>query len=135
MTRQPKQRICLPIARSYVFAGFEPGRPLWFNLFKDIPNVRGVVHVRGCPLRIPGKDMQTLIRSTASGLDAPEAERFMRTHLEFKAGDDVRVVGASPFEGWTVPVVSIKDGFAEIAVELFGSARSVNIPLYDLEPA
>lgn len=133
MSRQPKQRICLPVARSYVFAGFEPGEPLWFNLFKDVPNVRGVVHVRGRPLRIPGKDMQTLIRSTASGMDAPDVERFMRTHHEFKAGDSVRVAAISPFEGWTVPVVSIKDGFAEIAVELFGSVRHVEMPLYDLE--
>lgn len=135
LTRQPKQRICQPIARSYVFAGFEPGQRLWFNLFRDVPNVRGVVHIQGRPLCIPGRDMQTMIRATASGMDAPEAERFMRTHQEFKVGDDVKIVGASAFEGWTVPVVSIGDGFAEIHVELFGSIRSVDVPLYDLEPA
>lgn len=134
MTRQPRQRVLQPVARSYVFAGFEPGQALWFNLFRDVPNVRGAVHTQGAPLRIPGRDMQTLIRATASGMDVSEVGEFLRLGHDFTVGDQVRVV-SGPFEGWTVPVVSMRDGFAELAIQMFGGLRSVDVSFLDLARA
>ncbi|MBB4004466.1 transcription termination/antitermination protein NusG [Aurantimonas endophytica] len=132
--RLPKQPVRFAVAPRYVLAGFEPGRPLWFNLFA-LPCISGAVGIDGAPIMLPTKEVVKLIRRTATGVNAPEAQRFMRTHHEFGVGDDVRVVDG-PFEGMVVPVVGIAQGLARLEMKLFGGAvDDVRVPLDYLEAA
>ncbi|WP_170923150.1 transcription termination/antitermination protein NusG [Fulvimarina manganoxydans] len=133
-TRQPKQEFCFPLAPRYLFAGFTPGRPLWFDLF-SLPCISGVVGIDGRPMPIVRKDMTRLVRKTATGINAPEAQKFMRTHHEFSVGDVVRVMDG-PFEGLSVPVVEITGGLARLCLSLFGGAvDGVEVRLDWLEAA
>jgi len=133
--REPKRAVRFAVSPRYVLAGFKPGAPLWFDLF-SLPVVSGVVGgMDGRPLLLPNREVLRLIRRTATGINAPDAQRFMRTHHEFAVGDDVRVMDG-PFEGMVVPVVGIGTGLARLGMNLFGGAvDGVELPLDMLEAA
>lgn len=133
--RLPKREVRMAVAPRYVLAGFERGRPLWFRLF-NLPCISGVVAgLDGRPMLLPNKEVRRLIRRTATGLNAPEAQKHMRTHREFSVGDDVRVMDG-PFDGMVVPVVAIGGGFARLGMTLFGGAvDDIRVPLDVLEAA
>lgn len=130
-----KELFSFAAAPRYVFAGFEAGVPLWFDLFA-LPNVSGVVGgLDGRPLRLPNPEMGALIRKTGGGINAPEVQKNMRTHHEFMPGDIAEVV-AGPFEGMRVPVHSIAGLRATVILELFGGAvQEVDMPLDSLQAA
>ena len=116
------------VAPRYVFAGFRPGLPLWFDLF-NLPVISAVVGISGTPVQIPAPAMRALLRSTGSGLNSPAAHRFMHTHHEFAEGDLVEVIDG-PFAGQTVPVKSIAGNKAKVALALFGGlVDELEVPL------
>lgn len=122
-----------PLLVRYVFAGFIPGVPAWFDLF-SLPIIQGCVGVDGEPSRIDNASMERLIRKYRNGLQRPNEERFMRTHAEFKAGDLVKVC-EGPFEGMVVPVIEISDHMAMLQVDFLGTGRRIKIDAYSLEAA
>jgi transcription antitermination factor NusG len=123
-----------PLAPRYVFAGFKPGVPLWFDLFA-LPVVSGAVCICDRPMRLPTGEVVKMIRKLGGGLNAAEAARFMRTHHEFAVGDTVEVT-AGPFEGMRVPVVSISGPRARVLLSLFGGAvDTIDMALDDLQAA
>ncbi|WP_185982666.1 transcription termination/antitermination protein NusG [Aureimonas mangrovi] len=122
------------VAPRYIFAGFKPGTPLWFDLF-NLPLIHAAVGINGTPKPVPTVAMAQLLRKTGGGLSAPDAHRFMKTHHEFAAGDEVEVTGG-PFSGWKVPVKEINGGTATVIVQLFGGAvETLDLPLELLEAA
>lgn len=123
-----------PIAPRYVFAGFEPGVPLWFELF-NLPIVSGVVGLEGEPAQIPAAAMVAFMQKTGGGLNAPSVQRFMRTHHEFRAGDRVEIT-EGPFAGMEVPVKAIEGHKATVLMQLFGGAvDEVEMPVEILAAA
>ena len=134
-TRQPKEPFSYPVAPRYVFVGIDRRRSDAWNVLR-LPCVQGVVGgLDGRPLQLVTKEMVRLIRRTATGINAPEAQKFMRTHHEFAVGDIVRVMDG-PFEGLSVPVVEITGGLARLGLSLFGGAvDGVEVRLDWLEAA
>ena len=116
-----------------VFVGFEPGVPLWFDIFL-IPCISSVVGINGKPMRLDNKGMSNLITKWANGIQRPKEEKHMETGKEFKAGDVVRIVDG-PFDGMTVPVTSIRGSEARVFLELFGVQHEVAISTWALEAA
>ena len=129
---KPKEPRAFTMFPGYLFAGFEPGVPLWFNLFTENNHVKSVVGDRGVPYRLPVAQIRRQIEMYADGLVRPQSERFMQSGKEFKAGDQV-LVADGPFEGLSVKVESIKGGNAKMFVELFGSPQLVTIATDKLE--
>lgn len=123
-----------PLTPRYLFAGFDQGVPLWFNLF-NLPVISGVVGIADEPMPIPVAAMCEFITKTGGGMNAPEVQKFMRTHREFKVGDLVEIVD-SPFDGLKVPVHSIEGNRAKVVLELFGGqVDSIEIALDKLVAA
>lgn len=122
-----------PIAPRYVFAGFPRGTPLWFDLFA-LPNISGVVGLEDDPTRIRSGAMVKFITKTGGGLNAPEAQRFMRTHHEFSVGQMVEVIDG-PFKDHKIRVVAIRGAKAALMLELFGQEREVEVPMINLQAA
>lgn len=120
------------VAPRYVFGGFD-ACPLWFDLFA-LPNVSGVVGFLDEPARIPSHAMARLIRKTGGGLNAPQVQKFMRTHHEFSLGQVVEIIGG-PFEGRKVPVVELSGARAKVLVELFGTDTPIEVPTDLLQAA
>lgn len=121
------------IAPRYVFAGFPPGVPLWFELFR-LHIITGVVGLSGEPTRLPAASMIKLITHTAHGVNAPAVQKFMRTHHEFAVGQTVEVLDG-PFKDRKVPVVAIRGAKAAIMLELFGVQQEVDIAMDMLQAA
>ena len=122
-----------PLVPGYVFVGFVPDVPLWFDLF-SIPIILGCVGINGEPRQIGSKPMTKMLRKFRNGLTRPDEEKFMETYKEFKTGQKVRVV-KGPFEGVEVPVVDIVGRHARVLIELFGIQKEIEIPANILEPA
>lgn len=117
----------------YLFTGFPPGIPLWFNLF-NLPLIKGVVGLEKEPSRIPSEGMVRLITKTAVGINAPAAQKYMRTHHEFAIGQTVEVIDG-PFEGRKVPVVAIRGSKAAVMLQLFGAEQEIDIAMDYLQAA
>lgn len=134
-TRQPKEPFSFPIAPRYVFVGIDRRRSNAWNVLR-LPCIQGVVGgLDGRPLQLVTKEMVRLIRRTATGVNAPEAQKFMRTYHEFEEGQSVRVM-EGPLEGFTLPVVSIGGNLATLGLSLFGGAvDGVEVRLDFLEAA
>lgn len=128
-----KELIAYALAPRYVFLGLEPGDTPWWDL-GQVHLVTGVVGHEGVPAEIPKQPMLDVIRSYANGLNAPTAERWMRTRREFRVGDQVEVVGG-PLAGLRVEVVEISGSKAKVLLQLFGSVQNVWSPLDNLEAA
>lgn len=131
--QKTKELIPYPLMPSYVFAGFIPGVPAWFDLFTIGP-VLGCVGVHGEPKRVQSEGMKKLIGSYRNGLVRPDEEQFMKTWREYKEGDKVRI-SSGPFEGIVVPVVEVKGPNAKILLQLFGVDHVTPIETWKLEPA
>lgn len=131
--QKQKSLIPYPLMPSYVFAGFIPGVPAWFDLFSIGP-VLGCVGFNGRPARVNPGRMSKLISQHRNGLVRPDEEQFMKTWREFKTGDLVRI-SQGPFEGCVVPVVDVKGPHAKILIEMFGMSTVAPIDAWKLEPA
>lgn len=116
-----------------VFVGFEPGIPLWFNIFA-LPCISSAVGINGEPRRLDSVGMSNLITKWANGIQRPKEEQHMQTGKEFHAGDVVRIVDG-PFSGMTVPVHEIRGREARIFLGLFGAQHEVEISTWMLEAA
>jgi len=125
-----------PVMPRYVFAGFEPGRARWYDLFK-FPVLVGVVGVCGEPRRVRyhGEDgLGSFIGRYPNGITAPKEQRFMRSNHEFAIGDTVEVIGG-PFDGQKVPVLEISGEKALVNMYLFGAEQKITVRLEDLSAA
>ncbi|HYF57219.1 MAG TPA: transcription termination/antitermination NusG family protein [Salinarimonas sp.] len=131
----PKEERKFPIMPRYVFAGF-PGIPPWWHLF-NLPHLAGVVGLNGTPLQIGSAErpvMSSFIGKFKNGLRRPDAERFMATHREYKAGDLATIVD-SAWKGRVVEVEAIENGRAFFTIEVFNSEHRLSLPLDQLEAA
>jgi transcription antitermination factor NusG len=122
-----------PLMVRYLFIGFTPGVPLWFNLF-SIPIIQSVVGVNGVPWQFDTIAVRRLIEQYHDGLVRPTQEKHMRTNREFGVGDSVRIV-EGPFEGIVAPVRDITRGQAHMFAELFNGEVPLKIDLNKLEAA
>lgn len=131
--QKQKSLIPYPLMPSYVFAGFIPGVPAWFDLFSIGP-VLGCVGFEGRPARVVPDRMVKLIKQHRNGLVRPDEEQFMKTWREFKSGQLVKI-SHGPFEGRLVRVVEVNGPFAKILIEAFGMENETKIETWKLEPA
>lgn len=128
-----KQLISYPMVVRYVFAGFIPGVPAWFNLFQ-LPCIQGCVGINGKPMKLDHAAMEGLLRRYPNGIQRPKEEKYMRTHAEYKAGDLVRICDG-PFDGMIVPVHELKGRDAYVFMDLFGAQHKIKIDAGLLEAA
>lgn len=127
-----KRLTSYPLAPRYVFAGFPPGIPLWFDLF-NLPLISGVVGIDDVPMRLKTPDVVSLLRKHPNGVVAPKEQKHMQTGKEFAVGDNVEVVGG-PFDGMKAPVTSIKGSRAKLVL-LDGIVGEIEFPLEVLQAA
>lgn len=159
-----KEEFAFAVAPRYVLAGFS-GLPRWFDVLTS-PAITDVIRLNDNPKRLDrttaifdragncrrltDEFLARYMAGTSNGrLDvaegrvvtdarAAQAERWMRTHKEFKAGDEVEIV-SGPFRDRRVTVLEINGHMARLDLELFGGADgggvSVEVPVMDLEAA
>jgi transcription antitermination factor NusG len=131
--QKQKQLIGYAVIPRTVFVGFEPGIPLWLDIFA-LPAISSVVAINGKPMRLDSEGMKRLVSVLANGIQRPKEEKHMQTGKEFKAGDLVRVVDG-PFDGIVVPVHEIRGKEARVFLDLFGGHHEVSILTEYLEAA
>jgi transcription antitermination factor NusG len=131
--QKQKQLIGYAVIPRTVFVGFEPGIPLWFDIFA-LPAISSVVAINGKPMRLDSEGMRRLVSVLENGIQRPNEEKHMQTGKEFKAGDLVRVVDG-PFGGIVVPVHEIRGREARVFLDLFGGNHEVSILTEYLEAA
>lgn len=117
----------------HVFTGFSKCEVSWFNVF-SLPAIQGVVGRNGTPLQLDEEGMARIMRLYENGIKAPDEQKWMQTHKEFKAGDMVEIVGGA-FDGFKVPVVEIMKSDARVIIELFGASKEVAISTEQLVAA
>ena len=154
-----KEQFAFAVAPRYVLAGFS-GAPHWLFVL-DEPSISDVIRLDGQPKRLDRSTAifdragncrrltdefldRYMARTPNGRLDlgagkvlteamAPTEEQWMKTHKEFKAGDEVEVV-SGPFRDRRVTVLEINGHMARLDLELFGGAP-VEVPVMDLEAA
>ncbi len=124
-----KHLVKFPLMVGWMFVGWPADQDKWHELFK-LRMVSSVAGVQGRPFQIPQSVMNDLFKRF--GYRAPDQERFMRTHHEFKVGDDVRVIGG-PFDGQVVQVTELEGPKARVLMEFFGSQRLLEFDTWGLE--
>lgn len=135
--RGDKKLVSYPQLPGYVLVGFRRDQlaehlvPKWLRLF-EIPIVRGAVGIDGSPCEVARASLKAFAQRYPNGLQRPRHERYQRTHAEFAVGDRVRIC-EGPFEGHTVPVVSIAGSKTTVTLDLLGSERTVAMNTFDLE--
>lgn len=110
----------------HVFTGFDKRAVSWFDVF-SLPAVQGVVGINGRPLLLDQDGMHRIMRLYENGIKAPDEQKFMGTHKEFKVGDIVEVIGG-PFDGLKVPCVALMGAHAKVIIELFNASTEISIP-------
>lgn len=116
-----------PAMRGYLFIGFAPGEHTWYDVFQTY-HVKGVLAAQEEPYRLVGDQVGVMVRKYADGLQRPSVERYMRTGKEFNVGDTVRIAEGA-FEGWKLPVVEIRGGYASMLGNILGSDQTIRVPL------
>lgn len=116
-----------PMLVGYCFIGASNGIP-WYDL-ASIRIILGVVSFGGQPARLPSDAIAHLMR--ISGTPVPYAQN---PHKAFRPGDRVAIV-EGPFSGQTTTVNSISAQKARVMLEMFASARMIDVPLAALEAA
>ncbi|MEM8575534.1 MAG: transcription termination/antitermination NusG family protein [Pseudomonadota bacterium] len=127
-----KRLVSYPLIPGWLFVGWPADENRWAELF-NVPIVHAVASVDGEPYRMP-PDVMDWIFNAWGDRQAPEQERFMRTHHEFKVGDLVRVAEGS-FEGHTVRVVDIRGAAVKAVFWILGCEREIEIDARVLEVA
>lgn len=129
-----KRLVTKALAPGWVWVGWPIGQERWADLFA-VDMVSRVIAVDGKPYRFPNTVMADLFdRWDRDANQAPDHERFMRTHVEFNEGDMVRVT-SGPFEGQTFPVLELKGPMASGLVTFLAEERVVDFNAWDLEVA
>lgn len=127
-----KHLVTYPLLVGWVFVGWPKGENRWHDLFScnQVIEVAGISR-RPCP--IPQADMHAMFNCWGGPKTrAPERERFMRTHHEFRVGDQVKVA-EGPLEGLEVRVAELSGSRARVILELLGGAREIEIEAMSLE--
>lgn len=93
-------------------------------------NVSGVVSVDGRPAVIRPDAIERL--ALRSGAAIPT--RSTAVHRSFNAGDKVEIV-EGPFKGWCVELTEIKGDVGRVLLKMFGTERTVEVSLSQLEAA
>lgn len=137
--RKTRERRRLPILSGVVFAGAQaPLAPelLWRVLGHcktDIASLRrpitALITVGGVS-EIPMEQIQRMVKR--NGDDEREA-MWVRVEKRFHEGEVVRVVGDSPWAGFTAPVEEIRGHRARLMLELFGRETPADVSLDLLE--
>lgn len=122
-----------PLMPRHVFTGFPKKVPMWFDVF-SLPAVQGVVGISGTPMLLDEGEMARVMHLYQNAIDAPKEQKWMATHHEFSQGGKAQVIGG-PFDGLTVPVVSIGGAHAKVLVDLFNGQTVTEIPLQNLVAA
>lgn len=132
-----KKLVSFPLLANWMFVGWPHGVNRWHDLLA-LDVVTGIAGVAGRPHYISQADVDYLRRKSASGgYSAPSLQATMRTHYEYKAGDEVRIdYGADdgPLDGVTAKVVEITGGSARALVQFLGSVRPIEIDASMLVP-
>lgn len=132
--RREKVKVAYPAVAGCLFVGFERGRERWFDIFRAVRSIYGILGINGRPITLDGSRLMNFISDNRVQFDAAEEEKFMRTHHEFKIGDRVQIV-EGPFDGHIVDVNNITGRNAHILIHILGGKQYVDIPLDKLEKA
>ncbi len=132
--KRDKIKIAYPAVAGCLFVGFERGQESWFDIFRSVNSVYGVLGVNGRPVVLDGSRLAAFVNDNRILFDVAEEEKFMRTYHEFKIGDRVQIVDG-PFGGHVVDVRDIKGKNAYILLNLLGGIQNVEISLDKLEKA
>lgn len=92
--------------------------------------VCGVVCFDGVPAAIPERAVESL--ASRSGAAVPT--RSARVHRAFTAGEKVEIV-SGPFQGWCVELTEIKGDVGRVLLKMFGTERTVEVSVSQLEAA
>ena len=129
-----KWLVSYPLLVGWVFVGWPLHQRRWADLFK-VSLVHEVASVEGIPFMIPQPTVEDMFKRWGGPkTQAPERERFMRTHYEFNVGDHARVV-EGPFDGQTIEVVDLRGAKAKVILEFLGEMREIEIDTQFLEVA
>ena len=129
-----KHLVAYPLLVGWVFVGWPKGDYRWLDLF-SVNLVHEVAGVDGRPYVIPQRVMDGMFKRWGGPkTQAPERERLMRTHHEFKVGDSAKIV-EGPFDGMCVKVADIRGPEARILLELLGGIQEIEINAMSLEAA
>jgi len=126
-----KTRFAYPAIAGMLFIGIPKGEEDWYGLF-GLNVLTAVLSVAGRPKELPGADLVEFVDQNARRLRTPNAQRWMRTHKEFKVGDRVQIA-EGPFKDHLVEVTEIDAGHAVILLSILGQTQDVEIPLDHLE--
>jgi len=130
--RREKIKIAYPAIAGCCFLGLRGGQEPWFELFRSVPPLHGVLGLGGHPVAISGDRLEQFLDGNRFRFDADNSEQFMRSNYEFRIGDQVRIA-EGPFEGHIVDVRSITGDQARIWLPLFGTRKETPIALDKLE--
>lgn len=127
-----KRLVAYPLLPGWLFVGWSEDERRWADLFQ-VPLTHAVVSVDGRPYRMPPAVMDRLFNEWGDR-QAPEQERFMRTHHEFKIGDRARIVEGA-FEGHIIRVTELRGAAAKAVFWVLGCEREIEIDARSLEVA
>jgi transcription antitermination factor NusG len=116
------------MASRYIFVGTR-GEPQWHRIF-GTRLFSGVLSIEGEPVVIPPATMRGLF--ARSGEEAAR-ESAVRLNRSIVGGDTVRII-EGPFQGHEVKVADMNRHTARVVVELFKSAREIEVDVGALEP-
>jgi transcription antitermination factor NusG len=129
-----KRLVSYPLLVGWVFVGWPMNQYRWGDLFR-VNLVNDVAAVDGVPFMIPQSIMDDMFKRWGGPrTQAPERERFMRTHYEFNVGDKARVV-EGPFDGQIIRVVDLRGAKAKVLLDFLGGEREIEIDTQLLEVA
>lgn len=129
-----KERVAYPAIAGSLFVGFPSHEVPWFDIFRSLPSVYGVLGVTGKPVAIPGERLAQFVADNRFKLSAAEEEKHMRTYHEFAVGDRVGVVDG-PFAGHVAKVEKIDGSKAHMLIHLLGGIQEMAFPVGSLEKA
>lgn len=120
-----------PMLSGWMFVGWANDRNRFPELMA-LEVVQGLLGDQGRPAIISERAIKGFMRQWAGRGQHHSYARYMRTGHEFSEGDEVTVT-AGPFSGFSAQVQQIRGRQAEILVDIFGRATSVEMDLFDLK--
>ena len=133
--RRKKTLKTFPLMVGYIFVALPYEDLGWFCYYHKPNCIHGVVGFAGAPMAIEHRAVERMMAVHGDAdHTAPDYQKFMRTHKEFKAGDNVEIM-EGPLLGRSIVVEEIRGNKARAFIEMFGKTMQVNIPLMDLEAA
>ncbi|MBB5515782.1 transcription antitermination factor NusG [Rubricella aquisinus] len=113
-----KALVAQPLLVDWLFVGWPIGGSRWDHLM-DLDVVTGVMGTGGRPVEIPSARVMQLMRQWGGGMLSPECERYLKSGVEFKPNDLVRVI-AGPLDGVRLRVVDVSGPTVKAALDILG---------------